>query len=62
MARLPRVVVPGQPHHVTQRSVRRTNIFCRHGRSQSVPIVPGEVLTTTQREVLGLCADDQSLH
>ena len=27
MARLPRVVVPGQPHHVTQCGVRRTNIF-----------------------------------
>ncbi|MFQ5923814.1 MAG: transposase [Anaerolineales bacterium] len=27
MARLARVVVPGLPHHVIQRGIRRTNVF-----------------------------------
>ena len=27
MARMPRVVVPGYPHHVTQRGVRRMKTF-----------------------------------
>ncbi len=28
MARLPRVVLPGYPHHITQRGVRGMDIFC----------------------------------
>jgi putative transposase len=27
MARLPRVVIPNSPHHVTQRGVRRMKVF-----------------------------------
>lgn len=31
MARLPRIVVPGNPHHVTQRGNRRETIFFEEG-------------------------------
>lgn len=31
MARLPRIVVPGVPHHVTQRGARRMQVFFSSG-------------------------------
>jgi putative transposase len=31
MARLARVIVPGFPHHVTQRSNRRATVFFEQG-------------------------------
>ncbi len=31
MARLPRLVIPGHPHHVTQRGIRRTQVFFNKG-------------------------------
>ena len=31
MARLPRIVVPGVPHHVTQRGNRRQRVFLEEG-------------------------------
>jgi REP element-mobilizing transposase RayT len=31
MARLPRLVIPGHPHHVTQRGNRRTQTFFEEG-------------------------------
>ena len=31
MARLARIVIPGLPHHVTQRGNRREPIFFEHG-------------------------------
>ena len=31
MARLPRIIVPGVPHHVTQRGNRRQRVFLEEG-------------------------------
>jgi putative transposase len=31
MARLPRIVLPGIPHHVTQRGNRRERVFFENG-------------------------------
>ena len=31
MARLPRIIVPGVPHHVTQRGSRRQRVFLEEG-------------------------------
>ncbi|WP_201782957.1 hypothetical protein [Sphingopyxis macrogoltabida] len=31
MARLPRIVLPGIPHHVNQRGNRRERVFCEDG-------------------------------
>ena len=37
MARLPRVVIPGIPHHVTQRGNRRERTFFEEGDSDRFP-------------------------
>lgn len=34
MARLPRLVVPGQPHHIIQRGADRRDVFCDDGDHQ----------------------------
>nr|VFJ94392.1 MAG: Transposase IS200 like [Candidatus Kentron sp. H]VFJ95276.1 MAG: Transposase IS200 like [Candidatus Kentron sp. H]VFK01688.1 MAG: Transposase IS200 like [Candidatus Kentron sp. H] len=31
MARLPRIVIPGHPHHITQRGNRRSRVFFDEG-------------------------------
>jgi putative transposase len=33
MARLPRIVLPGNPHHITQRGNRRERTFLHSGDS-----------------------------
>jgi REP element-mobilizing transposase RayT len=41
MARLPRIVIPGLPHHVTQRGNRREAIFFEDGDQEIYLLLVG---------------------
>ncbi len=43
MVRMARVVLPGYPHHVTQRGNRRQTLFCNFGDSLLIPTRTGQV-------------------
>ena len=55
MARLPRFVVPGCPHHVTARGNRREPIFFEQGDQDVYRDILGEQMDKARVEVWAYC-------
>ena len=55
MARMPRLVVPGYPHHVTQRGSRRMKTFFNAGDYQAYLDLVAEVKGDLGVEVWAYC-------
>ncbi len=60
MARLARLVIPGMPHHVTQRGNRRQQTFFLRGGLRGLPGADGPLVPRRGRGSLGLLPDAQS--
>jgi putative transposase len=62
MARFRRLVVPGYPHHVTQRGVRRqTTFFDEHDYRRYIRLA-SELLDTSSIEILAYCLMPNHVH
>ena len=55
MARLPRLVVPGYPHHVTQRGNRRAQTFIEDGDYALYESLPAEAARKAEAEIWCYC-------
>jgi len=62
MARLARIVVPGVPHHVTQRGNRREAIFFQEGDHEIYKDLLAEQLEKWQVEVWAYCLMPNHVH
>jgi putative transposase len=62
MSRLARMVVPGLPHHVTQRGNRREAIFFEDGDQQLYCDMLGEQLRKFRVEVWAYCLMPNHVH
>lgn len=62
MARFARVVIPGLPHHVTQRGNRRQPIFLRPGDQRAYVKFLGEQLARTGVECWSYCLMPNHVH
>jgi putative transposase len=62
MARLSRMVVPGYPHHVTQRSVRSMNVFHEESDRREYLGVLGEEIARHGVAVLVWCLMTNHVH
>ena len=62
MARLPRMVVPGLPHHVTQRGNRREAIFFQDGDQEIYCDMLAEQLRKSEVEVWAYCLMPNHVH
>ena len=51
MARLPRIVIPGYPHHVTQRGNRRARTFFEDGDYELYEVLLGEAARKAEAEI-----------
>jgi len=62
MARLSRIVVPGYPHHVTQRGVRSMNVFHEESDRREYLAMLGEEITRHGVSVLVWCLMTNHVH
>jgi len=62
MARLTRIVVPGLPHHVTQRGNRREAIFFEDGDHEIYRDLLAEQTAKVGVEVWGYCLMPNHVH
>ncbi len=62
MARLARIVIPGQPHHVTQRGVRRMEIFFRDADYKAYLALLAEWCAKAGTEVWAWCLMPNHVH
>ena len=62
MARIARVVVPGLPHHVTQRGNRRERVFFEDDDYAFIAIVAGLGLRGARRQVCAYCLMPNHVH
>ena len=62
MARLPRVVVPGLPHHVTQRGFRRQQTFFGDDDSAEYRRLLSISCRTCETQVLAYCLMPNHVH
>jgi len=62
MVRMARLVIPGQPHHVTQRGVRRIDVFTRKRDSEYYIKLLKEACQKAQTEVLAYCLMPNHVH
>lgn len=62
MARIARVVVPGHPHHVTQRGVRAMAVFAGDGDRRRYLALMAEQCARFRVEVLAWCLMSNHLH
>lgn len=60
MARMARVVVPGIPHHVTQRGNRRQKVFFMDSDHQHYKELLSEFCIKAQNKRVGVLLDAQS--
>jgi putative transposase len=62
MARLPRIVVPGHPHHVTQRGNRRSRVFFEEGDYALYLDLLSEAALKAKTEVWCYCLMPNHVH
>jgi len=62
MARLPRIVIPGHPHHVTQRGNRRTRVFFEDGDYQLYKDLLMEAARKAESEIWCYCLMPNHVH
>jgi len=62
MARLPRIVIPGYPHHVTQRGNRRARTFFEDGDYELYGVLPGEAARKAEAEIWCYCLMPNHAH
>jgi putative transposase len=62
MARMARTVVPGYPHHVTQRGVRRIDVFAGDGDYRAYLDLLSESCAKTGTEVWAYCLMPNHVH
>ena len=62
MARMPRLVVPGYPHHVTQRGNRRMKTFFKNSDYQAYLDLVAEVKDDVGLEVWAYCLMPNHVH
>jgi putative transposase len=62
MARSPRLVVPGLPHHVTQRGVRRQNTFLDDNDYKTYLRLAAELLAEAPVEIWAYCLMPNHMH
>lgn len=62
MARMPRLIVPGLPHHVTQRGNRRQNTFFSEGDYRRYINFVAEALDKTQASIWAYCLMPNHVH
>jgi putative transposase len=62
MARLPRVVVPGHPHHVTQRGNRRSRVFFEDGDYALYIDLLSEAAVKAKTEIWCYCLMPNHVH
>ena len=62
MARLSRIVVPGYPHHVTQRGVRSMDVFHEESDRREYLGMPGEEIARHGVSVLAWCLMTNHAH
>jgi putative transposase len=62
MARLPRVVIPGLPHHVTQRGNRRERTFFEDGDYALYLDLLGDAARRAQAEIWAYCLMPNHVH
>ncbi|MES9855030.1 MAG: transposase [Sedimenticola sp.] len=55
MSRLPRIVIPGHPHHVTQRGNRREKVFFKDGDYAPYKNLLSEAAQKAKTEIWGYC-------
>ena len=59
MARLPRLVIPGQPHHVTQRGNRRAQTFFEDGDYALYESLLSEAAQKSGADILCYCLTEE---
>jgi putative transposase len=62
MARLPRIVIPGLPHHVTQRGNRRTRVFFEEGDYALYLDLLSEAALKAETEIWCYCLMPNHVH
>ena len=62
MARMARLVVPGHPHHVTQRGVRRMEVFSAPGDYETYRALLGEWCGAAETEIWAYCLMPNHVH
>ncbi len=62
MSRLPRLVIPGHPHHVTQRGNRRTQVFFNKGDYALYLDLLSEAAHKAETEIWCYCLMPNHLH
>ncbi|MBT5235841.1 MAG: transposase, partial [Candidatus Marinimicrobia bacterium] len=62
MARLLRLVVPGQPHHVTQRGNRRAPVFFEEGDYRLYKDLLSEAAHRAEAEIWCYCLMPNHVH
>ncbi|MFZ1711823.1 MAG: transposase, partial [Nitrosomonas sp.] len=62
MARLPRIVIPGYPHHVTQRGNRRAPTFFEDGDYELYVALLGEAARKAGTEIWCYCLMPNHVH
>ena len=62
MARLPRIVIPGYPHHVTQRGNRRARTFFEDGDYELYEVLLGEAARKAEAEIWCYCLMPNHVH
>ena len=62
MARLPRIVIPGYPHHVTQRGNRRSRVFFDEGDYALYLDLLSEAALKSETEIWSYCLMPNHVH
>nr|VFK77770.1 MAG: Transposase IS200 like [Candidatus Kentron sp. SD] len=62
MARLPRIVIPGYPHHVTQRGNRRNRVFFDEGDYALYFDLLSEAALKSETEIRSYCLMPNHVH
>ena len=62
MARLPRLVVPGLPHHITQRGNRREQVFFSAADYEAYLDFLRDALSVSNAEVWAWCLMPNHIH
>jgi putative transposase len=62
MSRLPRVVVPGYPHHIVQRGNRRQTVFFDDQDKETYLEIFSTNATKTGIEIWAYCLMDNHVH
>ncbi len=62
MARLPRIVIPGYPHHVTQRGNRRNKVFFEEGDYALYLDLLSEAAQKAETEIWCYCLMSDHVH